>query len=81
MQELGIFGFLILVGAIAFAYLVWQIVKTQNRIADKLDNINVCLSTHDRQGQGIGTVCNSTHEIVTRIDTNVQTLVQQGVRR
>jgi len=57
MQELGILAFLILVGALAFCYMVWRIVKAQDKIADKLNEVATTFSTHHQNALDMHTTC------------------------
>ena len=59
-KSLGILGFLIVAMVVAFAFMVWRIVRTQDRITSLQDNLfakmnTMCstLAVHDRQGQEI----------------------------
>lgn len=57
LQELGILAFLILVGALAFCYMVWRIVKAQDKIADKLNEVGNTFSTHHQNALDMHTTC------------------------
>jgi len=59
-QQLGALGFLIVAMVLAFAFLVWRIVKSQDRTTtlqdkmfERLDTLCSVLAMHDRQAQGM----------------------------
>lgn len=57
MQELGLLAFLILVGALSFGYLVWRIVKAQDKISATLDKVNERQFQHDQRAQDMHSTC------------------------
>lgn len=56
-KELGALAFLIICGAIAFAWMVWRIVKTQDKISDRLDSISDRQATHDQRALDMHMTC------------------------
>ena len=84
IKELGILAFMIFSAIVGLAYLIRQITKNLDRTAlvldklfDKMDNLCVVLSTHDRQGQNISVDVSEIKAQTTRIDSNVQMLVNR----
>ena len=56
-HQLGALAFLIVVGALAFGYLVLRIVKTQDKISDRIDRMDARQSTHDQRAQDMHSTC------------------------
>ena len=56
-KELGALAFLIICGALAFAWMVWRIVKTQDKISDRLDSISDRQATHDQRALDMHMTC------------------------
>lgn len=70
-SELGPLAFLLVVGALAFAYLVWRIVIAQDKISDTLDRVNGVLSSHDQRASDMHATC---REHSTQLDKISETL-------
>lgn len=49
-KELGPLAFLIVIGALAFIYLVWRIVQAQDKIVDAQAAIAKSMAEHDARG-------------------------------
>ena len=56
-KELGALAFLIVVGALAFVYLVWRIVLAQDRITATQDKMLEKLSSHDQRAEDMHVTC------------------------
>ena len=56
-HNLGALAFLIVCGALAFAYLVLRIVKTQDKISATLDKVNERQSQHDQRAVDMHATC------------------------
>ena len=56
-RELGAFAFLLIVGALAFAYLVWRIVQAQDKLADSQNRMLEKFSSHDQRSLDMHETC------------------------
>ena len=56
-RDLGALAFLIVVGALSFAYLVLRLVKAQENISATLDRVNERQSTHDQRSLDMHLTC------------------------
>ena len=56
-KELGAFAFLLIVGALAFAYLVWRIVQAQDKLADSQNRMLEKFSSHDQRSADMYGTC------------------------
>ena len=56
-HQLGALAFLIVVGALAFGYLVLRIVKTQDKISDRIDRMDARQSQHDQRAIDMHGTC------------------------
>ena len=56
-RDLGALAFLIIAGALSFAYLVWRIVKAQDKISATLDRVNERQSMHDQRSVDMHLTC------------------------
>lgn len=77
-ESLGALGFLIVAMALAFCFLVWRVVKTQDKISQTLDSlfaksdaIGTILAAHDRQGQEINDKIGKAEGCLTVLKTQV----------
>ena len=56
-RELGALAFLILCGTLAMGYLIWRIVKIQDKISDTQERIERRLEGHDQRAQDMHGTC------------------------
>ena len=56
-KELGALAFLIVMGALAFVYLVWRIVLAQDKITATQDRMLEKLSKHDQRAEDMHDTC------------------------
>lgn len=56
-HQLGALAFLIVCGALAFLFLVWRIVKTQDAISDRFARMDARQATHDQRAQDMHATC------------------------
>ena len=56
-RELGALAFMILAGCLAFAWMVWRIVKAQDRITATQDRMLEKLSKHDQRAEDMHGTC------------------------
>lgn len=56
-RELGALAFLIICGALALGYLIWRIVKIQDKISDTQERIEKRLEGHDQRAQDMHGTC------------------------
>jgi hypothetical protein len=77
-ETLGTLGFLIVAMVLAFCFLVWRIVITQDKMLttldclySKYDTMSALLTAHDRQGQQIGDTLDKAGDCLTSLKTQV----------
>lgn len=70
-RELGALAFLIVVGALAFVYLVWRIVLAQDRITATQDKMLEKLSSHDQRAEDMHSTCKTHGSAINALTRDV----------
>lgn len=70
-RELGALAFLILCGALALGYLIWRIVKIQDKISDTQERIERRLEGHDQRAQDMHGTCRIHGEQISHLHKGI----------
>ena len=70
-RELGALAFMILAGCIAFAWMVWRIVKAQDRITATQDKMLEKLSSHDQRAEDMHSTCKTHGSAINALTRDV----------